>query len=63
MVNWGIERANERGWPVTVCASPMGKLLYSYLGFEKIATEAVQIKDEEETLESVVMVLPPKGSS
>jgi len=25
---------------VTGCASPMGKLLYDYLGFEKIATEA-----------------------
>ena len=25
---------------MTVYASPMGKLLYDYLGFEKVATEA-----------------------
>ncbi|KAM7183033.1 acyl-CoA N-acyltransferase [Rhypophila sp. PSN 637] len=48
------------GWPVTLCASPMGRFLYEYLGFQTIATEVVQVEGEEETLGSTVTVLPAK---
>ncbi|KAK4182172.1 acyl-CoA N-acyltransferase [Podospora australis] len=44
-----------QGWPVTLCASPMGELLYKYLGIKTIATEFVQVEGEEESLESAVM--------
>ncbi|KAJ5611891.1 Acyl-CoA N-acyltransferases (Nat) [Penicillium herquei] len=57
LVSWGIQNAKEKGWPVTLCASPMGQLLYEHLHFEKIATEVVQVEGEDETLESTVMVL------
>lgn len=60
LVNWGIARAEERGWPVTLCASPMRQLLYKQLGFETIAIEVVQWEGEEESLESTVMVFPAK---
>ncbi len=56
LVNWGIEAAEAKGWPVTLCASPMGQFLYAHLRFEKIATEIVRAEGEEETLASAVMV-------
>ena len=61
LVNWGIEAAEDKGWPVTLCASPMGQLLYEHLKFKKIATEIVRAEDEEETLANVVMVLKRKS--
>ncbi|KAK4207236.1 acyl-CoA N-acyltransferase [Rhypophila decipiens] len=60
LITWGIKRAESKGWPATLCASPMGRFLYEHLGFQTIATEVVQVEGEEETLESTVMVLPPK---
>jgi predicted N-acetyltransferase YhbS len=56
LVRWGITVAEGKGWPVTLCASPMGRFLYDYLGFEKISSEVVQVEGEEETLTSTVMV-------
>ncbi len=56
LVRWGITVAGGKGWPVTLCASPMGRLLYEHLGFENIASEIVQVEGEEETLTSTVMV-------
>ena len=56
LVRWGIEVAEGKGWPVTLCASPMSLLLYEHLGFEKIASEVVQVEGEEETLTSAVMI-------
>ena len=57
LVDWGIKAADAKGWPVTLCASPMGQLLYQHLGFKQIATEVVRVVGEEETLTSAVMVL------
>ncbi|KAH8821867.1 hypothetical protein F5884DRAFT_104897 [Xylogone sp. PMI_703] len=56
LMKWGMTRATAKGWPVTLCASPMGRLLYEYLGFEKIASEVVQVEGEEEILTSTVMI-------
>ena len=61
LVNWGIEAAEEKGWPVTLCASPMGQLLYEHLKFTKIATEIVRVEGEEEILSSAVMVRETKS--
>ncbi|KAL3489019.1 hypothetical protein BJX62DRAFT_210413 [Aspergillus germanicus] len=63
LVNWGIETAREKLWPVTLCASPMGRLLYTHLNFEEIASEIVQVEGEEETLVSTVMIYPAKKHS
>lgn len=59
----GIEVAEGKGWPVTLCASPMGRLLYEHLGFEKIASEVVQVEGEEQTLTSTVMIMIPESNS
>lgn len=61
LAEWGIRYAEDRSWPVTVLASPMGKLLYEHLGFITIATKVVQVKGKEVKLETTVMVL--KGKS
>lgn len=55
LTSWGIEVAEGKDWPVTVFASPMGQLLYTYLKFEKIATEYIQAEGEEEKLTFAVM--------
>ena len=56
LVNWGIDAAKEKFWPVTLCASPMGQLLYEHLKFEKIDTEVVRVEGEKEILRSAVMI-------
>ncbi|KAF8852528.1 hypothetical protein BDZ45DRAFT_678317 [Acephala macrosclerotiorum] len=56
LVKWGITVAEGKHWPVTLCASPMGRFLYEYLGFGKIASEVVQVDGEEEMLTSTVMI-------
>jgi len=56
LVNWGLRAARGKGWPVTLCASPMGKLLYDHLKFEWIATEVTRAEGEKETLTCAVMV-------
>ncbi|EHK99902.1 Acyl-CoA N-acyltransferases (Nat) [Glarea lozoyensis ATCC 20868] len=56
LVDWGIKEAESKEWPVTLCASPMGRFLYNYLRFKTLADEVVQVAGEEETLTSVVMV-------
>ncbi|RYO97405.1 hypothetical protein DL765_011249 [Monosporascus sp. GIB2] len=60
MVNWGINAATEKGWPATVCASPLGKLLYAHLKFGVIGTEVIQAEGEEDSFSTAVMVLCPE---
>lgn len=55
-MSWGLNEASDRCWPTTLCASPLGELLYRHLDFKKIGTEVVQVDDEEEKLLSAVMV-------
>ncbi|KAF2970783.1 hypothetical protein GQX73_g2844 [Xylaria multiplex] len=59
MVHWGTSAASKKGWPVTVCASPMGQLLYENLKFVVVGTEVIQAEDEEDSFSSAVMVLHP----
>ena len=61
LVNWGIKAAEEKGWPVTLCASPMGRPFYEHLGFKKIADEVVRVEGEEESLTSTAMVYDPSA--
>ena len=41
---------------MTVAASPMGRLLYSHIGFEDIAEEVVEAEDEDEKVTTTMMV-------
>lgn len=63
LMDWGLEAARKKGWPVTVFASPMGRLLYAHLGFEDIATEFIQVDDEEDKLTFTVMEYDTKRQS
>ena len=59
LVNWGImkgEAVRSCRWPVTLCASPINKMLYDHVKFREIATEVVRVEGEEETVTSSVMV-------
>tara|TARA_R110002003_G_scaffold96_23_gene7609 strand:+ start:4502 stop:4849 length:348 start_codon:yes stop_codon:yes gene_type:complete len=62
LVKWGIAKAEENDGPVTLCASPMGQLLYEHLNFKVIGVEVVQIDGEVESMESTVMVRLASGS-
>ena len=44
LYNWGFDRAAEKGWVVTVLASPLGKLLYERLGCKLLGSVTVQGK-------------------
>ena len=50
LCNWGIDRAAEKGWVVTVLASPLGKLLYEYLGCKLLGSVTVRVDEEKEKL-------------
>lgn len=51
LCNWGLEKAKEKGWVLTVMASsPPGKLLYEHLGYKLLGSVTVQVDDEEEKL-------------
>jgi GNAT superfamily N-acetyltransferase len=63
LMKWGIDHAREKRWPVTVCASPMGRLLYAHLGFEVIAIEEVRVDDEEDVLQTTIMVLKANSTA
>ncbi|KAH8655776.1 hypothetical protein BX600DRAFT_470300 [Xylariales sp. PMI_506] len=56
MVGWGTNAATEKGWAVTLCASPLGQLLYTKLNFSVIGTEVIQVEGEEDSFSSAAMV-------
>lgn len=51
-----MEKAQKLSQPVTLFASPMGRELYSFLGFESMGNISVQVKGEDEKLSIAVMV-------
>jgi GNAT superfamily N-acetyltransferase len=60
---WGMDYAKDKEWAITLFASPMGKQLYSHLGFDVKGTVHVQIKGEKEELFISAMTCEkPKGS-
>lgn len=63
LMEWGLETAKKKEWPVTVFASPMGRLLYAHLGFQDVATEYIQVEDEEDKLTFTVMEFDAKHQS
>ena len=47
---WGMDKAAEKGWIITVLASPMGKMLYEYLGYTTVGSATVQVEGENDRL-------------
>lgn len=58
LVDWGVDYARQRGWPVTVMASPMGKQLYTSKGFTLLGHETVRADDEDEHLVLAILERP-----
>ncbi|KXJ91721.1 acyl-CoA N-acyltransferase [Microdochium bolleyi] len=57
LVTWGLEKASREGLDLTVFGSPMGSLLYQAVGFREVGRFRVQVDGEEESLETLAMVL------
>ena len=60
LVHWGISVAKQDKLVVPLTASPMGKLLYSRLGFETLGQIVIQVREEPEMVFLVIMVLDAK---
>ncbi|KAH8682703.1 hypothetical protein BX600DRAFT_522179 [Xylariales sp. PMI_506] len=59
LMKWGMERAERNDVALSLFASPMGSLVYTKLGFKKLAVVHVQVADEEEFKELPAMVWTP----
>ncbi|RGP65320.1 acyl-n-acyltransferase [Fusarium sporotrichioides] len=53
---WGRKQAVSSNRHLTLCATPMGKLLYLALGYESLGKIVVQVEGEEERVEQDAMV-------
>jgi hypothetical protein len=59
---WGIQRAISNNLKaVTLFASPLGKLLYTKLGFKEVGTVHIQVEGEEEFVKFPGMTLELEG--
>lgn len=47
LCRWGIKVAESKGMPISVFASPMGRKLYSKLGFGKVRDVVVQVDADD----------------
>lgn len=61
LLGWGIERAEQDGVPLVLCASPMGEPTYLKSGFEEVGRNEVVVegKGEYERMQIVKMVYRP----
>ena len=57
LCQWGLEKAKREGWTVTLFSSPMGKRLYSKLGFRDVGSFRTQVEGEAEWLDIPAMVI------
>jgi GNAT superfamily N-acetyltransferase len=57
LVTWGLDKARDEGLTITIFASPMGRLLYTHLGFREVDKFVVQVEGEEEILEVLAMAM------
>jgi GNAT superfamily N-acetyltransferase len=59
LCNWGLKMARLENLSVAVFASPMGRKLYSALGFEPVSNVIIQAPGEEEFINIKAMVYKP----
>ncbi|KAI0162420.1 hypothetical protein BJ166DRAFT_267942 [Pestalotiopsis sp. NC0098] len=57
---WGMQLAQSRNHPVTVLASPMGRQLYTNIGFRTVGAVVVQVPGEEQRLEVFCLEKKPQ---
>ena len=58
---WGIEVARCTGFAIAVFASPMGRKLYSRLGFKWCDSVRIRARGEAEEIEVAAMVYRPES--
>ena len=56
LCRWGMKTAEEKGYVVTVLGSPLGKLLYTSVGFRILAIDPLQAPGEDEKLDIASLV-------
>jgi predicted acetyltransferase len=59
MMAWGIARAEEEKWPITVFGGAASYKLYVAFGFKTLVTVTTQVLDEEEKIEFPGMAWEP----
>jgi hypothetical protein len=59
LCNWGLKMARLENLGVAVFGSPMGRELYSRLGFKMVAIVKIQTQDDDEALSLAAMVYYP----
>jgi hypothetical protein len=60
LCGWGLGTARREGMAVSVFASPMGRLLYSRLGFMTLANVTIGVEGEKEYIDLTAMVYVPE---
>lgn len=63
LVDRGLEEANASRSVLSLLASPMGKPLYTHLGFEDLGAAVVHVEGEEERLCVNAMAYVPGSST
>jgi len=58
---WGIEAARCTGFAIAVFASPMGRVLYSHLGFKWCDNVRIRALGDEQEIEVAAMVYRPES--
>jgi GNAT superfamily N-acetyltransferase len=61
LCNWGIDLAKSKDIYIIVFGSPMGRTLYSSLGFRELAQLPVQAKGEVEKIVLTMMAYKSPG--
>ncbi|ESZ91456.1 hypothetical protein SBOR_8179 [Sclerotinia borealis F-4128] len=62
LMRWGLERADEEGVETYLEASPVGKAVYEYFGFEERSRLVVPVEEKGDFVECM-MVRPGKGKT
>jgi GNAT superfamily N-acetyltransferase len=60
LCHWGIKAARDTGFSIAVFASPMGRELYSRLGFEWCDDVRICASDDDEEIQVAAMAYRPK---
>lgn len=60
LVKWGLDIAQKRNMKLGLMASPMGRRLYTRLGFRHLDSVEVKAESEEELVTLGIMVFEPR---
>jgi GNAT superfamily N-acetyltransferase len=61
LTQWGLEKATECHVPITLTASPLGKRLYTHLGFQELGCVDCEVQGDKEKAWTYAMIWVPEG--